>query len=250
MAELDYGVQLYSLHDFTEADMEYAISRLPEFGFKSVEFAGFFGHSADEINAMLKNSGLRVCGSHVGLGALKPDKLDETLDFHEAIGCRNIVIAASDVYTTEQVEDTVAQIKRVLPAVRVRGMELHYHTHDLTYLPNKDGLVPIEAIEGRTDVLFEVDTYWAFVAGRDPVAEMKRLKGRVKMVHLRDGTADRAPRVLGEGFAPVAACDEAAKELGYYPIIESAGMIPDGITDVKHCIKYLKKLASGEIPRP
>ena len=249
MSELDYGVQLYSLHDFTEADLGYALSRLPEFGYKSVEFAGFFGNTAAEIKEMLQKNGLRVCGSHLGLDKLRPDNIGETLDFHAEIGCENIVIAAADVWNAAQLADVITQINRIIPEVRARGMELHYHTHDHNYLPNNDGLIPIAEIEAKTDVFIEIDTYWAFVAGRDPVEEMKRLKGRVKMIHLRDVAADRSPRVLGEGVAPVAACDEAAKELGYYPVIESEGMIPDGITDVKHCIKYIKKLISGEIPR-
>ena len=76
---------------------------------------------------------------------------------------------------------------------------------------------------------------------------MERLHDRVKFVHIKDGTKDREPRVLGQGFAPVAACVKKAEELGFYIIVESEGMIPDGLTDVKHCIKFLKKLAAGEI---
>ena len=121
MSELDYGVQLYSLHDFTEADLGYALSRLPEFGYKSVEFAGFFGHTADEINEMLSKNGLRPCGSHIGLYDLSPEKIDETVAFHKAIGCPDLVIASADV------ETAAGLYPRHSLGIPVSGKELSYN---------------------------------------------------------------------------------------------------------------------------
>ena len=245
--ELNYGLQLYSVNDFTEYDMEYALSRIQEFGYKKLEFAGYFGHTPDQINEMLARYGLSVIGSHIGFDKLKDENIKATLDFEEAIGNKNIIIPAVDMYHTDQIKNTIKEIKRVKPIIESRGMEFHFHIHDLDYRPNKDGDIPFDALENETDVLFELDTFWVFFSGRDPLAEMERLRDRVKLVHIKDGQKNRDPAVLGEGFAPVASIVRKAEELGFYPIVESEGMIPDGLTDVKHCIKFLKKLAAGEI---
>ena len=50
---MEYGVQLYSVRDITEKDMEKALKAVSDIGYRFVEFAGFFGHPASEIKAML-----------------------------------------------------------------------------------------------------------------------------------------------------------------------------------------------------
>ena len=151
--------------------------------------------------------------------------------------------------TRDDIDKAVALINRAQPEVEKRGMKLHFHTHDWDFKPNEDGLVPVEELEKRTNVLFEIDVFWAFFAGRDPVKEMERLKNRCELVHIKDGKLNRDPAVVGEGIAPIIDCVEKADELGLYKIVESEGMIPDGLTDVRHCLKYLRKVAAGEITK-
>ena len=63
---MDYGVQMYSVRDVTEKDMEKALKAVSDIGYRFVEFAGFFGHPAAEIKAMLDHYGLKVSGTHTG----------------------------------------------------------------------------------------------------------------------------------------------------------------------------------------
>ena len=55
----------------------------------------------------------------------------------------------------------------VEPKLKAAGIQLHYHNHDHEFKPNRDGLIPEEELLKRTDILLEVDTYWAYVAGED-----------------------------------------------------------------------------------
>jgi len=245
--DLDYGVQLYSIDDFFEYDLDHSFYWLHDFGYKTVEFAWFAQYTPEYINECLAKHDLRTVAAHIPLDMLTDEKIDATLDFNEKIGNKNIVIPSADIWTREGLRKTVERINRVKPIIEARGMDFHFHTHDFDYTPNDDGDISADVIEKETDILFEIDTFWAFFAGRDPIREMERLRDRVKLVHIKDGKKNRGPAVLGEGFAPVAACVKKAEELGYYQIVESEGRIPDGLTDVKHCIKFLKKLAAGEI---
>ena len=54
---MEYGIQMYSVRDITEKNMDGALKALAEMGYKFVEFAGFFGIPADEIKAMLDKYG-------------------------------------------------------------------------------------------------------------------------------------------------------------------------------------------------
>ena len=56
---MDYSIQLYSLRDTTQNSMDAALKAVSELGYTAVEFAGFFGHTADEINEMLKKYNLK-----------------------------------------------------------------------------------------------------------------------------------------------------------------------------------------------
>ncbi len=98
-------------------------------------------------------------------------------------------------------------------------------------------------MEKRGTFDFEIDTYWAFNAGIDPIATLERLSGRVKVIHLKDGLKGGHGRALGEGEAPVLAVREAAIRMGLRMVVESEGLNPTGLEEVKRCIDFLKAQA-------
>ena len=99
-------------------------------------------------------------------------------------------------------------------------------------------------LEKRTNVDFEIDTFWAFNAGVDPLAILERLKDRIHVIHLKDGYRGGRGMSLGEGEAPVAAVRQKAIDMGLLMVVESESLTPDGISEVKRCIDYLASLES------
>ena len=89
---MKYGLQMFSVRDITKEDMEGALLEVAAMGYAAVEFAGFMGHPAEQIKAWLDQYGLRVSGTHTGLAGLTDDVLEETIAYHKAIGCENIII--------------------------------------------------------------------------------------------------------------------------------------------------------------
>ena len=128
------------------------------------------------------------------------------------------------------------------PMLEAEGIKLMYHNHNGEFLPNADGLIPHEEMERRTNIDFQIDTYWAYVAGRDPVEVITRLKDRVPVIHLKDGLQDGHGYALGEGTAPVVAVREKAMELGMHMVVESETLQPDGLAEVTRCINFLRTL--------
>lgn len=51
---MDYGLQLYSVRDQMKEDMEGTMAAVAALGYSTVEFAGFFGQSAETVAAWLK----------------------------------------------------------------------------------------------------------------------------------------------------------------------------------------------------
>lgn len=237
---MKYGLQLYSVRDITEKDLEGALQAVAGMGYSFVEFAGFFGHSAEEVKSWLDQYGLTASGTHTGMDALGDDVLEETIAYHKAIGCQDIIIPGTRLETREDVDAFVDRVGYLIPRLREEGIRLHYHNHDQEFRPNRDGLIPEEEMLARTDILLEVDTYWAFAAGKDPVAFLQEHKDRIQVIHLKDGKGGDSCASLGQGIAPVAAVRKAALDLGLAMVVESEGLEPTGLEEVKRCIDYLK----------
>ena len=238
---MDYGLQLYSVRDVTGTDLEGTLKKVAEIGYRYVEFAGFFGHSAEEVKAMLDRYGLIVSGTHSGLGDLDAD-FAGTVKYHKIIGNTNYIVPGAPTWTAAELDETIEKLKKYQPMLEAVGIRLAYHNHDGEFKPNADGQIPHEEMERRTNIDFQIDTFWAFVAGKDPVEVITRLKDRVHVIHLKDGLRNGHGYALGEGEAPVAAVRAKAIELGMHMVVESETLQPDGISEATRCINYLKSL--------
>ncbi|MCI5648383.1 MAG: sugar phosphate isomerase/epimerase [Fusicatenibacter sp.] len=238
---MEYGLQLFSVRDVTEKDLAFALEQVAKIGYKYVEFAGFFGHDAKEVKVMLDANGLIVSGTHSSLDDLVND-FAGTVKYHQAIGNTNYILPGAPYRTAAELDDTIAKLNKFKPMLAAEGIMLGYHNHSGEFLPNADGQIPHEEMERRTSVQFEIDTYWAYVAGKDPVELITRLKDRVKVIHLKDGLQNGEGFALGEGTAPVAAVYDKAKELGIQMVVESETLKPDGLSEVTRCMEYLRKL--------
>ena len=238
---MDYGLQLYSVRDVTGTDLEGTLKKVAEIGYRYVEFAGFFGHSAEQVKAMLDNYGLIVSGTHSGFDDLDKD-FAGTVKYHHAIGNTNYIVPGAPWGTTAELNETIEKMNKYKPMLAAEGIRLAYHNHDGEFKPNLDGQIDHEEMERRTDIDFQIDTFWAFVAGRDPIEVITRLKDRVHVIHLKDGLRNGQGFALGEGEAPVVAVREKAIELGMHMVVESETLQPDGISEATRCFNYLKSL--------
>lgn len=237
---IEYGLQMYSVRDMAENDLEGALRQVAELGYSFVEFAGFFGHTAKDVSQMLDTYGLRVSGTHTGWVELMPDRLAQTIAYHKELGNTNIIIPSADMSTPEKLDAFIDLVNDVQPKLAAEGISLGYHNHDGEFRPNEFGVITHTELEKRTKVDFEIDTYWVYAAGRNPIEELERLKSRVHVIHLKDGFADRRGMALGEGTAPVAAVREYAINNGLCMVVESETCQPTGIEEVGRCIRYLR----------
>ena len=236
---MDYGIQLYSIRDLAKESFEEAVSTAAKIGYSSIEFAGFFGRSSAEVVKAMDDAGIRICGTHSGWGELAND-YENTLRFHKEIGNKKYTIPGADLSTPEKLKDFVEFLNYMTPKLASEGIELAYHNHSREFIVNDFGVRTHDVLAAETSVKFEIDTYWAFVAGEDPVAVLEKYAHRMALIHLKDGTPEGKGRSLGLGSAPLAAVVAAAKRLGLYMIVESEGQEPDGPAEITRCIDWLK----------
>ncbi|MBO5199562.1 MAG: sugar phosphate isomerase/epimerase [Lachnospiraceae bacterium] len=237
---MDYGIQLYSVRDLTGESLEEALQKVSEIGYRFVEFAGFFGHSAEEVADMLARYGLTASGTHTGSGALEQD-LEGMTAYHKAIGTNHIIIPGADIYSREKIEEFIKWVNEAIPRLEAMGMTLGYHNHSREFYLTEDGYIPYDELVNRTALKLEIDTYWAYVAGKDPIEMMETYRDRLQFIHIKDGDAEGHGTPLGMGTAPADRVYLKAVELGIPMVVESETLKPDGITEAAICFDFLKK---------
>ena len=238
---MEYGIQMYSVRDLTKDNLDEALRQVAELGYKFVEFAGFFGHTAEEVKAMLDKYGLKVSGTHTGWQEVA-NNFEETVAFHKTIGNKNIIVPGCDLSNQEKLDEFVAMANEFQPKLEAEGISFGYHNHAHEFRPNVDGSMIYDQLVYRTNLNLEIDTYWAYVGMQHPIELMERLKDRLRVIHIKDGYENGDGMPLGMGTAPVADVYAKAVEMGLPMVVESETCNPDGMTEAKICIEYLKSL--------
>lgn len=237
---MEYGLQMYSVRDLTQDNLEEALRAVAAMGYQYVEFAGFFGHPAATVKGWLKQYGLKVSGTHTGLRELEED-FKGTVKYHKALGNTNIIIPGHDLSDQAKLDEFVKRVNFYQPLLEKEGISLGYHNHSHEFLPNADGSMIHEQLVYRTNMNIEIDTFWYFNAtGASATGIMERLKDRIRVIHIKDGFPGGEGKPLGFGAAPVRAVYDKAKSLGILMVVESESLQPDGLTEAKLCIDYLK----------
>lgn len=190
MKKAKIGYQLYSAREEAAKDLLSVLKQLKEQGYDGVEFAGFYGHSAEEIKKMLAEVGLEAASSHVAIQLLMQDPYG-IISYHQQIGCPRIAIPYLDETMRPGAKGFAAVIPFIYRFGRLcedAGITLSYHNHDFEF-------DMISGIHGL-DFLFEavpasllntqIDTCWVKYAGVDPAEYVLKYKGRAPTVHLKD----------------------------------------------------------------
>jgi sugar phosphate isomerase/epimerase len=93
---LPVGLQLYSVRKVLPNDYAGTLKQLAAIGYREVEAAGFFGHSADEVKEAMNNAGLRCVSAHYPMADLLKDT-DGTLKYAKALGLTYVICSSPSV---------------------------------------------------------------------------------------------------------------------------------------------------------
>jgi sugar phosphate isomerase/epimerase len=98
-------------------------------------------------------------------------------------------------------------------------LQLAYHNHafELQRWEGQTGLETLFAATTAETLQAEPDTYWLQYGGANPAAWVRRLRGRVPLLHLKDMAVDRGQPVqveVGEGNLDWVEILGAAREAG------------------------------------
>ena len=188
MKQFKVGLQLYSVRNDMEKDFEGTLKAVKDMGYNYVEFAGFFGKSADEVKEILDRLGLTAISVHEGTQNFN-EKGQEAIDYLKAIGVKYCAIPW---YNKDDMEnkwdEMIADFKNYSKALKDAGIKLLYHNHDFEFKKiNGEYMMDRLYKELDSSVLDpEFDTCWVHYAGENPCEYIEKYAGRVEVIHLKD----------------------------------------------------------------
>jgi sugar phosphate isomerase/epimerase len=200
------GLQLYTVRDHIEKDMDGTFQRVAEIGYKDVEIGGtfdFYGKKPAELKRILSGHGLRPLSTHFTEDLLKTNLEKCIMDSREC-GLTFIGLASlhdADRKSRDAIKRDADWFNQVGEAVNKAGARFFYHGHNFDYA-GVDGVIEYDELLRRTDpklANFQLDCFWCVRAGKDPVDYFNRFPGRFIQLHIKD---------LKPGFPPSTGGDD------------------------------------------
>ena len=248
MAQIPIGLQLYSVREDAKNDLPGVLKAVAQMGYVGVEFAGYYGHGAQEIRALLDDLGLKCCGSHVGIDTLLGDELSKTIEFNQTIGNRFLIVPGlAKERTSSKVAwlETARLMNEISEKVKPHGMRTGYHNHH-TEFHDMDGELPWDIFFGNTspDVVMQFDTGNAMHGGAEAGPFLRRYPNRALTVHLKEFSAANDKALIGEGdvkWDEIFTLCETAGGTQWY-IVEQESYAHPPLQCVDQCLQNLRKM--------
>ena len=216
------GIQLYTVRGSMATDVEVTLQAIAGIGYREVEFAGYFDHSAKQIRDLLRRYDLTSPSTHVNAEVVRDDPA-KFAELAAEIGHDYVTIAWIQEENRRTIDDYkrwAATFNQLGEACRSRGMRVAYHNHDFEFQALR-GEVPFDVLLRETDaqlIDFELDFFWVRKGNESIRKVLAKAPERMAMSHIKDinGSGDMVR--VGEG------------------IIDFATILADPVAaSIKHC---------------
>jgi len=216
------AAQLYTVRAFagTPGDLARTLRRIKQIGYEAVQVSGVGAIEPGELAGMLRGEGLVCCATHEPFEAMR-DKTEEVLEKHRVLGCRYSAVGVlpMEYRNRDGYRRFAREYSEVARRMKAGGLEVGYHNHHWEF-EKFDGRAGLRMLIEECDPAahFEIDTYWVQAGGGDPAEWVRKVAGRVPLVHLKDmvygrddTTADGLKRNTGESEEQFKKRQEAAR---------------------------------------
>lgn len=203
------GIQFWSLRaQFQSEGVAATLDRVKAYGITEIETYGVPGVTVEDLAKEMKARGLKATAAHMGYPALKAD-INLAIKNAKTLGVSYIIIPSlpkQGRFTEENAHAIAADFNTFGAAINAAGLKFGYHPHGFEFTPSKEkeGDVVFDILVRETKpelVSFELDVFWAFHAGQDPVKLLNKYPNRWVALHVKD-MRKGAVTGLSTGSAP------------------------------------------------
>ena len=257
------GVQAFTVRDFfgDRDQCRETYRKIADIGYDSIQLGTPRCMTVQETKDMLDEFGLFNCSTGMNYEKYLDDAsvIGGAVANARIFGTKYITVGTlpeENRYTLDGIKRYAHSLNNIAAELKKEGCFLMYHHHALEFYSFGGGLNGMDILTGETDpdgVLFVLDTHWLAAGGVDLTYWIRKMKGRVPIIHFKDyGIEEGAPKIesvcktfaeIGEGninWPPVVdACREAGVEC---VIVEQDHCKRDPFESLKISFKKLVEL--------
>jgi len=263
------GLQLFAVRAELAKDFTGTLQHIAEMGFKEIEFAGYFGKTAEDIKHIADSFNLRCVSGHHSAADLET-RADEILDFAAILKLQYIVCSTPKSlnadnkklswndymhsFTPDDWKANAEIFNRFGEKAKKHSIQLAYHNY-CTEFRSQDGFVPYYELMKLTDpnfVKIQLDCGWAEAAGTSSLMLLEKYSGRVVSLHLKDlktkpaiEQPENTPNVpLGQGIVdwPTLLRKAETARINHYFLEQEPPYIEPIFDSLKASLDYLSKV--------
>jgi sugar phosphate isomerase/epimerase len=254
------GLQMWSLRAQAKESTTGALDIASGYGVTEIEAAGTGELSAVDYRKELSARKLIAVGMHASYDVLLKDSAPVIANA-KALGAKFIIVPwlphDNKIGLTEDIARAAAvNFNKWGRECRAAGLQFGYHPHGYEFVTGADGKTLFDLIVRETNpklVIFEMDVFWAFHAGQDPVKLLKKYPDRWRLMHVKDirkgavtglstGSAPPTDNVaVGDGQIDWPAVLRTAEKIGVqHYFIEDETVLP--LVEIPKSLRYLRSL--------
>ena len=204
MSHPKLAAQLYTIRDFTKTleNFHDSMKKIREIGYTAVQISGIGPIPHADVKAVTDKFGLTICITHVGFDYLQND-IDAAIAQHKLWECPNVAVGSmpgkyrdSEAGFHQFAKEATAIGKKLADA----GLTFSYHNHSFEFT-RFGKLTGLDIIYSESDPRYlkaEIDTYWIQHGGGDVIAWIKRMKGRMPVIHFKDMVMHEGQQTMAE----------------------------------------------------
>ena len=208
---LKVGLILYSVRGEMEKDPIGTVEKVAGMGYKYLEVCNHnaindpgcgFGVDAPALKHAFDEKSAQVISAHVF--PFEKSDMQAVIRYNQTLGNHNIVNPMGKFSTYDDLMRQCENFNRWGKICREEGMTYLYHNHDHEYR-TFGGKAILDLIAENTDpdyLSFELDTFWTMRAAVDPVEQMKKMGGWIKLIHQKDFAWDSMAPLNTIGITP------------------------------------------------
>ena len=229
------AVQMFTVREYTKtaADLAATLKKIADIGYRAVQLSavGAMNGDAPEVDVrqvaqMLSDNGLKCIATHRSWPQLM-DTTDQEIEFHQILGCDFTAIGGifdQYEYSLDGYRNWVQDATPLIAKLKAAGIRFGHHNHSKEFYKPAGQKLCLEDVlidEAPNDLMLELDLYWIEHAGLNCINVLKRVPGRVPVIHIKDkevieNTNDTRMAPIGEGNLDwdniLPACREAGVE--------------------------------------
>jgi sugar phosphate isomerase/epimerase len=251
MVKIPIALQLYSVREDCTRDLPSTLESVANMGYEGVEFAGYYGRSANELRGILDSIGLKACGTHISIESLLGRELERTIEFNRTLGNRFLIVPGFPEEMRKSKAawlETARIMNEITEKLKPERMRFGYHNHAVEFQPINAEL-PWDIFFGATvpDVMMQLDTgnaMYGGVSSEEILEILRRYPGRAITVHLKEFSSTNERALIGEGEMKwrefFLLCETIGGTKWYIVEQESCAFPP--LECVRRCIKNLRNM--------